>query len=191
MHALELNLPGSVVSLDPGATAEIAREFEQRLGDGGLLAYRVALGVLHHRQDAEDVAQEALLRAYQRFRRLRDPQKFHAWLARIAFRLALDRRRSQGRRERRETDWAVRPPEPDAEQVAAASEFQRRLERAMDELPERLRLVLILAAMKGHEVKGIASLLQISEGTVKSRLFHARKRLAEKLKWTANEPEKS
>jgi RNA polymerase sigma-70 factor (ECF subfamily) len=191
MHALELNLPGSVVSLDPGATAEIAREFEQRLGDGGLLAYRVALGVLHHRQDAEDVAQEALLRAYQRFRRLRDPQRFHAWLARIAFRIALDRKRAQGRRERRETDWAVRAPEPDAERVAAASEFQKRLERAMDELPGRLRLVLILAAMKGHELKEIAALLQISEGTVKSRLFHARKRLAEKLKWTANEPEKS
>ena len=190
-NAVELDLPEWVVSLDREPTAEIAREFERRLGDGGLLAYRVALGVLHHREDAEDVAQEALLRAYRRFRRLRDPERFHAWLARIAFRLALDCKRGQARRARRETDWAASASEPNAEQIAVSSEFQRRLERALDELPKRLRLVLTLAAMEGHGVKEVAALLGISEGTVKSRMFHARKKLADILRWTASEPRKS
>jgi len=191
MQALELNLPGSTVSLDREPSAETACEFERQIGDGLVLAFRVALGVLRNREDAEDVAQEALLRAHGKFRRLRDPHNFRAWLARISFRLALDRVRARGRRERRETAWAAAQIEPTAEDIAAAGDFQRRLERALDELPSRLRLVLILAAIEGHGLKDVAALLAISEGTVKSRLFHARKRLAEKLEWIVNEPKRS
>jgi RNA polymerase sigma-70 factor, ECF subfamily len=191
MQALDLNLPGSAVSLDREPSAEIAREFERQLGDGLVLAFRVALGVLRHREDAEDVAQEALLRAHGKFQRLRDPQSFRAWLAKISFRLALDRVRGRSRRERRETAWAAARIEPTAEGIAVSGEFQRRLDRALDELPGRLRLVLILAAIEGHGLKDVAELLDISEGTVKSRLFHARKRLAEKLEWTVNEHKRS
>jgi len=81
-------------------------EFEARLVGCGPLAYRVAQGVLHHKADAEDVAQEALLRAYRKFDRLRDRTRFRAWLVRIVHRLALDRLRSRKRRERRETSCA-------------------------------------------------------------------------------------
>ena len=105
----------------PGRTAEtelaldlekaaLRREFEQRLEECGTLAFRVARGVLHNAADAEDVAQEALLRAYRRFSRLRDPSRFRAWLVRISFRLALDHGRSARRREQRETVWAINIP---------------------------------------------------------------------------------
>jgi RNA polymerase sigma-70 factor, ECF subfamily len=191
MQALDLNLPGSAVSLDREPSAEIAREFERQLGDGLILAFRVALGVLRNREDAEDVAQEALLRAHGKFQRLRDSQCFRAWLAKISFRLALDRVRAKGRRERRETEWAAAQIEPTPEGIAVSGEFQRRLNLALDELPGRLRLVMILAAIEGHGVKDVAMLLGISEGTVKSRMFHARKRLAEKLRWIANGPKQS
>src|SRR5256884_6379254 len=169
--------------------ADIRREFEERLAECGPLAYRVAHGVLRNTADAEDVAQEALLRAYQRFDRLRDRNRFRAWLVRIAFRLALDRLRSGNRRELRDTLWSQpqhQPPAPTAEDFAASNEFQAHLDNALAELPEKLRLVLLLAAIEGHTIDEIAALLRISTGTVKSRIFYARRQLAEKLQCHAN-----
>ena len=155
----------------------------------GPLAFRVARGVLRNIADAEDVAQEALLRAYRRFDRLRDRNRFRAWLVRIAFRLALDRLRSGKRRELRDTLWSQperRPPAANAEDLAASKEFQAHLENALAELPEKLRLVLLLAAMEGHRTEEIAAMLGISTGTVKSRIFYARRQLADKLRCHAN-----
>ena len=166
------------------AQAAKRREFEERLAECGPLAYRVARGVLRNDADAEDVAQEALLRAYRRFDGLRDAQRFRAWLVRIVFRLALDRARAAKRREVRETEWARparRPAPATAEELAASSEFQAHFDRALDALPEKLRLVLLLAAMEGHTLEEVAAMLGLPVGTVKSRLFAGRKKLAEKL----------
>jgi RNA polymerase sigma-70 factor (ECF subfamily) len=165
------------------------REFEARLAECGPLAYRVARGVLRNTADAEEVAQEALLRAYRHFDRLRDRNRFRGWLVRIAFRLALDRLRSRKRSEMRDTLWSQpehRPPAATAEDLAASNEFQAHLDRALEELPEKLRLVLLLAAMEGHTIEEIAGMVGISTGTVKSRIFYARKQLAEKLRCHAN-----
>ena len=164
------------------AQAAVRREFEERLAECGPLAYRVARGVLRNNADAEDVAQEALLRAYRRFARLRDRGRFRAWLVRIAFRLAIDRVRSSKRREVRETLWSETWPRPSTEDLAAASEFQAHLDRAMEELAEKHRLVLLLGAMEGHSLEEVAEMLSLPVGTVKSRMFFARKQLAEKLR---------
>ena len=166
------------------AQAAKRREFEERLAECGPLAYRVAHSVLRNDADAEDVAQEALLRAYRRFDGLRDAQRFRGWLVRIVFRLALDRARSAKRREVRETEWAQparRPAPATAEELAASSEFQAHFDRALDALPDKLRLVLLLAAMEGHTLEEVAAMLGLPIGTVKSRLFAGRKKLAEKL----------
>src|SRR6516162_3846122 len=188
MQELVLIQPGRTLEGESAREAERSnsrREFEARLEECGPLAYRVAQGVLRNRADAEDVAQEALLRAYRKFDRLREPTRFRGWLVRIAFRLALDRLRSRSRREIRETSWAgpeSRPSPPTAEDLAASTEFRARLERAMDQLPEKLRLVLLLSAMQGYTLGEVSSMLGIPMGTVKSRLFFARKQLAEKLR---------
>ncbi len=137
--------------------------------------------MLRNAADAEDVAQEALLRAYRRFERLRDRSRFRAWLVRISFRLALDRARSWNRREQRETEWARQRPVDTTEDLAASSEFQAHLNRAVDELSPKLRLVLLLAAMEEHPLDDVAQMLGLPIGTVKSRLFAAKKQLAEKL----------
>jgi RNA polymerase sigma-70 factor (ECF subfamily) len=188
MQELVLTQPGST----PGSTAAdqrlepeaaVREAFERNLVECGPLAFRVAHGVLRNTADAEDVAQEALLRAYKRFRHLRDRDRFRAWLVRITFRLALDRARSAKRREERETRWSRperRAPVATAEDLAARNEFAEHLERALEELPEKLRLVLLLAAMRGHTLEEVAAMLRVPVGTVKSRLFFARKQLAEK-----------
>jgi RNA polymerase sigma-70 factor, ECF subfamily len=171
------------------AQAHSRREFEACLAECGPLAYRVARGVLRNSADAEDVAQEALLRAYRQFDRLRDRTRFRAWLVRIAFRLSLDRLRSGKRRELRDNLWSQpehQPPAANVEDLAASNEFQAHLDSALAELPEKLRLVLLLAAMEGHTIDEIASMLSISTGTVKSRIFYARRQLAEKLRCHAN-----
>ena len=192
MQELVLIQPGGTVrseSAREAAQADARREFEERLSECGPLAYRVARGVLRNTADAEDIAQEALLRAYRSFDRLRDRNRFRAWLVRISFRLALDRLRSAKRRDQRDLQWsqpAHRPPAATAEDLAASSQFQAHLDRALQELPEKLRLVLLLAAMEGHTIDEIAALVGIPVGTVKSRIFIARKQLAEKLRCHVN-----
>jgi RNA polymerase sigma-70 factor, ECF subfamily len=190
MQELALSQPTSAVkaawsgdadSDGKAAATALRREFEERLAECGPLAFRIARGVLRNSADAEDVAQEALLRAYRRFERLRDRTRFRAWLVRIAFRLALDRARSSNRRELRETQWARQRPQDSTEDLAASSEFEERLARALNELSPKLRLVLLLAAMEGHALDEVAAMLHLPIGTVKSRLFDARKQLAEKL----------
>jgi len=188
MQELALIQPGRTLVEDLAretARSRMHREFEDRLAECGPLAFRVAQGVLRNAADAEDVAQEALLRAYHKFDRLRDATRFRAWLVRISFRLALDRWRAARRRERRETEWAMpeqRPAPPSTEEIAASSEFQSRLQRALDELPEKFRMVLLLAAIQGYSLEEIAGMLGVPLGTVKSRLFLARKKLSEKLR---------
>lgn len=202
MQELVLIQPQSIVGHSAGAKdgetnltreaaqAELRREFEERFADCAPLAYRVARGVLRNGADAEDVAQEALLRAYRRLERLRDRGRFRAWLVRIVFRLAIDRTRSSKRREARETLWSQPRPRPSTEDLAATSEFKAHLDHALNELPDKHRLVLLLAAIEGHSLEEVAEMLALPVGTVKSRLFFARKRLAEKLRCHAKTIEK-
>jgi RNA polymerase sigma-70 factor (ECF subfamily) len=70
----------------------------------------------------------------------------------------------------------------------AARERAAQLWQAIDGLPEKLRLVTVLAGIEGHDVKEVGLLLGLPEGTVKSRLFLARQRLKERLEWTRSEP---
>jgi RNA polymerase sigma-70 factor (ECF subfamily) len=84
----------------------------------------------------------------------------------------------------RETEWAQperQPSPPDAEQLAASSEFQEHFDRALETLPEKLRLVLLLSAIQEHTLEEVAATLGLPVGTVKSRVFAGKKKLAEKL----------
>ena len=182
--AAETSLDRPVSLPAPGmADPTLEREFEARVADSSTLAFRVALGVLRRREDAEDVAQEAFLRAHRGFASLRDRDRFRAWLVRTAFRLALDHLRGRARRQRRE-DVVAMAPEPvnSVEDDAARRERAETVGRAIDALPEKLRIVTVLAAIEEHDVREVARLLVLPEGTVKSRLHLARKALAESLR---------
>ena len=195
MHDQTVGLAGSLVAVDQ----ELEREFETRLVESSTLAFRVAYGVLRHRQDAEDVAQDAFVKAYRNFRQLRDRERFRAWLVRMTWRLSIDRRRNDRRRLARE-DAAVsmeaagpkgpalhhrdRRPGPFGPGVledVEARERAARLWAAIDALPDKLRIAIVLANIEEHDIGEVARLLDLPEGTVKSRLFLARQRLKELL----------
>jgi RNA polymerase sigma-70 factor (ECF subfamily) len=156
-------------------------ETEEGLAEGSRLAFRIAWSVLRQREDAEDVAQEALARACRNLGSLRDRDRFRPWLVRIAWRLALNHRRASRRRERRDLALAGAAEPAGVEEIAAASESRARLWGAIDALPERLRLVVVLAGIEGRDVRAVAALAGVPEGTVKSRLHAARRRLLEAL----------
>jgi RNA polymerase sigma-70 factor (ECF subfamily) len=191
---------------DHGLTvdATLAREFEERLLESSSLAVRVAYSVLRNREDAEDVAQEAFTKAYRSFSQLRDRERFRAWLVRMTWRMALDRQRANRRRTVREgrvdswspagsrspasAGWAAaRDGGADVQVGLEARERAEHLWRAIDGLSEKLRLVIILAGIQGHDVKEVSALLELPEGTVKSRLFAARQQLKEALSWMASD----
>jgi RNA polymerase sigma-70 factor (ECF subfamily) len=182
MHERVDRLVGGFVGVDH----ELDREFEARLVESSTLAFRVAYSVLRHREDAEDVAQEAFAKAYRNFRQLRDRDRFRAWLARMTWRLAIDRCRAARRRQTVEVA-ADEPAAATAAETVEAREREELLWKAIDTLPTKLRMVLVLASIEGHEVKDVASLLGIPKGTVKSRLFVARHRLKEQLQWPLND----
>jgi RNA polymerase sigma-70 factor (ECF subfamily) len=181
---IDVRVAASLVTVDD----EIERDFEARLVESSTLVFRVAYSILRHRQDAEDVAQEAFAKAYRSFRQLRDRQRFRAWLVRIAWRMALDRQRANRRRSAHEEpfgDPVEASTEPDD---GEARERSAHLWRAIDDLPEKLRVVTVLAAIEGHDMREVSRLLQVPEGTVKWRLFAARKQLLESLRWLKTEP---
>jgi len=180
MHGFADRLAGGTVAVNDEA---LEREFEARLIESSTLAFRVAYGVLRHRQDAEDVAQEAFVKAYRSFNQLRDRERFRAWLVRMTWRLALDRQRGDRRRLARETATPETAAADTSDEVIAR-ERAALLWTAIDSLPEKLRIVIVLAGIEGHDTLEVARLLDIPQGTVKSRLFLARQRLKEQLQWT-------
>ena len=155
------------------------REFEHRLRECHRLVFHVAYAVLRDRADAEEIVQDTFFRAYRKLSRLRAPQKFRSWVARIGYRLALNRWRATTRARRRDTVWleATTPPMASVETVVAQREFQHRLQQEIDRLPEKLRAVLLLSAVEELATRDVAGMLRIPEGTVRSRLHLARKAL--------------
>jgi RNA polymerase sigma-70 factor, ECF subfamily len=180
-------------SAKASAPKDLAREFEVRLVESSTLAVRVAYSVLRNREDAEDVAQEAFAKAYRSFSQLRDRERFRAWLVRMTWRMALDRQRSSRRRLAREQRADVDPtvgPKKVAADLQVGLEARERAEhlwRAIDGLSEKLRVVIVLAGIEGHDIREVATLLELPEGTVKSRLFAARQHLKDALSWMAQD----
>src|SRR5258705_2029016 len=182
MNGFADRMSGGLVAVKDDA---LEREFEARLVESSTLAFRVAYGVLRHRQDAEDVAQEAFVKAYRSFRELRDRGRFRAWLVRMTWRLAIDRQRNDRRRVARED----RSPEglrhtassltqklssgvaqgfsPAVLDDLEARERAERLWAAIDALPDKLRVAIVLANIEEHDIAKVARLLDLPEGTVK------------------------
>lgn len=165
-------------------TDEREAGFGARVAENQRRVFQIAYGILGNSADAEDVAQEAFLRAYQKFRSLRESENFRAWVNRIAFRLALNRQRGQRRRLTRESAWhgAGTGETVDGTRIADERVLLERLRNEIEGLPRKLRRVLQLSIVGDMDATDVAVVLGIPAGTVRSRLHTARKLLLEAMK---------
>jgi RNA polymerase sigma-70 factor, ECF subfamily len=164
--------------------------FEQlvRLYDRSVL--RVAINLLRSEDDARDAYQEVFLRVYRSLHSFRHQCSFHTWLYRIATNVCLDhlRRKSVRKEQALEEDGessASSPlhttpaerPESDPERVLAGREVARHLERALQQLSAKERLVFELKHYEGLRLRVIGEMLSISEEAAKNCLFRATRKL--------------
>jgi RNA polymerase sigma-70 factor (ECF subfamily) len=156
----------------------------------GRAVHRAALALLGSAQEAEDVAQEAFVTAFQKLETFRGEAAFRTWLVRIAWRQAQDRRRSLRRRLRRfvsplDVDAVpVRAPGRQAaqEEELAGAELREHVRRLLRALPATLREPLLLAATGEHTYQDMAVILDTPVGTLKWRVSEARRLLKERLR---------
>jgi len=133
------------------------------------------LGNIH---DAEDIAQQALLKGFRDIDQLRDSDQFGAWIGRIARNLCVDFLR---RRKREQKAFAERPVVSEG-----SSKEYTELEEALARLPRRYRVALMLYYFDGRSTENIAETLQISQAAVYARMSRARKRLRKLLETEGN-----
>jgi RNA polymerase sigma-70 factor, ECF subfamily len=152
----------------------IMRRYNQRL-------YRVARGILRNDAEAEDVMQDTYVRAYQHLGQFSGLAPFSAWLTRIAVNEALGRLRLRGRNVQLsdtedEGDFPVRMIEtsPNPEQSASRAELGQLLEEALLDLPEKLRIVVMLRDVEELSTSETAAALELTEQNVKVRLHRGR-----------------
>jgi RNA polymerase sigma-70 factor, ECF subfamily len=172
-------------------TSAVNDEARQRAEDAALAAlvdqyagalYRVAFSVLRNQADAEDAVQEAFVRVLRHRDTLGEVRDHRVWLIRIVWNIVLDRKRRA--KTRPETDDVadlarVLPMKGlSAEEVAAAAQHHAHVLACVDQLPAKERQVMMLSAFEELSSVEIAAVLEISESSVRSRLFRARNLMA-------------
>jgi RNA polymerase sigma-70 factor (ECF subfamily) len=181
---------------EPNA-ADGASEDEAALVTRGLAGDRAALGLLVARfagpvrrlaytilrdgDEADDAAQDGVLQALVKLDRYDPARPFGPWLLRIVANAAIDRRRRRAVRETSELDesFVGGGPLPDVEMERRT--LRERLQLALDQLPARYRTALVLFDVEGYSQAEIAEILGVAPGTVRSAVFHARRRLRQLL----------
>ena len=149
------------------------------------LVFRIACLVLRNRQDAEDATQETFMRVLRYRRKLEGIRDQKSWLARIAWRVSVERRKQRD-------NWAseiatstvterLRSQLISGEQSTLGKELSSLLDSLIASLPEALRDALRLSTLEELSPRQIAEVLQVSESSVRSRIFRARQILKEKV----------
>lgn len=165
------------------AVRQIIKAHNQRL-------YRLVRAVIRSNADAEDVLQEAYLRAFASLGSFEGGSSLSTWLSRIALNAALMRLRAQKRLKRAAVTVPVEAeiipfplssPTADPERVMAQRQLLHLVEEATDALPDTFRLVFVARVMEGLSVEETAALLDLPPATVKTRLHRARKLIRTRL----------
>jgi RNA polymerase sigma-70 factor (ECF subfamily) len=165
---------------DAEAFGELVRLHETRI-------LRLVRGMVPE-HDAEDVAQDAFLKAYKKLAEFDGRSRFYTWVYRIAANTAMDWRKRE--RYRRHAPLPATPEGEDAlpdetpgpRRAAHRRELGEAIDKAIDALPDHYRTMVVLREVEGLSYEEIGAALGISKGTVESRLFRARERLRERLK---------
>jgi RNA polymerase sigma-70 factor (ECF subfamily) len=142
----------------------------------------IAWGIVRNAHDAEDLAQEAFVKAIESIDRFRTGQPFAPWIYRIVTNLALDVMKHRGKfrhEELLETEPAARRDDSDLR--AVTGQIGQRIDAAIESLPEMQRIVARLHLVEQFDHAEIAAMTALSDGTVRSHLSLARKKLREQL----------
>jgi RNA polymerase sigma-70 factor (ECF subfamily) len=161
---------------------------ETLVAEHSRMVFRIAYSILRNHHDAEDAAQECFLRVWKHKVRLHEVNNAKTWLARIAWTTALDKRRS-GRKTLSLSDGesgtelmeSLSDSTPAADEQLAERQNQQLLQRLIAGLPDDLAQTLELSTVQELNSAEIAEVMKIPEGSVRTRLFRARKQLKEKL----------
>lgn len=174
------------------AQAGDAGAFEELVTRNRRAVFRAALAALGSAAEADDVAQEAFVAAYQKLDSFRGEAAFRTWLLSIAWRKALDRHKSlrrwfrltvTARAGEEGEDVIERMPSSDRtpEEALAHDDRQRQLRRLIATLPAKLRHTLLLAGSGDYSYDQVAAMLNVPVGTVKWRVSEAKRVLKKKL----------
>jgi RNA polymerase sigma-70 factor (ECF subfamily) len=170
-----------VTSIDREQVVEaMVRQYSQ-------FVYRIAYAVLRRHHDAEDATQETFMRVLRYSSKLDAVEDPKTWLARIAWRVAVDRSRHQGRKREIALDDPDRPvgeiesTQSRADDTLHGAQIGAALEKLIAALPAKLREPLILSTIEEMSPREVAGTLGINEAAVRSRVFRARQILKEKL----------
>jgi RNA polymerase sigma-70 factor, ECF subfamily len=182
--AAELDLIRRAQTGDEAAFGEVVRAHYEQV-------FRRVLAVTRNEHDARDVTQEVWVSVWQSLKNYRAESRFSTWLYAVATRRAIDHLRKQRRWLERflpflvneETGESIEPPSPDSgpRDRMERTENDQRFERAIASLPPKHQAVLALREVEGLSYEEIARTLKCRTGTVMSRLFNARRQLAQKL----------
>ena len=161
--------------------------------------YNLALRMTGNAQDAEDMAQEAFIKAYNSLPGFRGDSKFSVWLYRIVSNVCLDFLRRQNRRpasslsqedeDGEETQLDIPDESQSPELLLERSLTQEAVQRGLQSLSDEQRQILLLREIQGLSYEEIGQALALEEGTVKSRIFRARKKLCAFLLADGNIPD--
>lgn len=132
--------------------------------------------------DAEELAQDAFVRAYQRLSSFNGSSKFSSWLCRIAINLTLDWRRRESRRDDLHAKWAAELGDGDKTDGGFPDELSRRVQDALNRLPSKQRAAMVLTVYENQSHAEAAKTLGCTEATVSWRVFAARRKLKRLLK---------
>jgi RNA polymerase sigma-70 factor (ECF subfamily) len=159
-----------------GSTAEFRKIYDSTF----MVLFRVAYRIVADEEAAEDLCQEAFFRLYEKNMVFPNPEEAKYWLIRVVKNAALNYAKRKDR-ERRAYQRAFREftqTQETGEGSLLKQETQKEIQEALEKLPEKLRIVLILKEYGELNYKEIGRALGISEGNVKVRIFRARERLA-------------
>jgi RNA polymerase sigma-70 factor, ECF subfamily len=195
--ASEATLTGTV-TIDRSKTGhsrakQIDQVVEALVHEYSRMVYRIAYAVLRSHHDAEDATQETFLRVLRYSSKLTSVEEPKTWLARIAWRVAIDRSKQHGRTRELSLDDPEKPiddvtaQETPADETVHGIRFAAVLEKLIATLPEKLRAPLILSTIEEMTPREVGAMLGINEAAVRSRVFRARQILKEKLARQMNE----
>lgn len=151
-------------------------------------AYNLAFSFVNDHASAEDIAQEAFVRAHHALPEFRGDAGFGTWLYRIVTNLSLNKIKQRTLLTEREIAMdAIPAAQSGAEEETHRADLRMHLERALHELPTMQRAVVILRHLDGLSTSQVSRILGCSEGTVKTHLFRGLKKLRQKLEFLKTE----